>query len=261
MKLVVFEYTTTANTLPTLVKSATLRTSNTPISLTTTPESIIVADIMKSITVLKLENPSTLTETARHFAIAWSTAVEYLETSTTSNQPSDSYLLSDHSGNLLVLRQNTAGVTAEDRRRLETTAEFHLGELVNRMQRIEVEASAGAPVIPRAFLGTAEGGIYLVAMIAGKWQNMLIELQGRLGKSGTKEGVDSKLASLGGLGFETYRGYKTNVRQEDAPYRFVDGECIERFLDLDDDMQEDLVRGLGDVEDVRKLVEDLKRVH
>jgi DNA damage-binding protein 1 len=258
---VVYKYIHTANTLPALLKSAAYRTSNTPISLTTTQNSIVVADIMKSITVLELKSSSEIVETARHFAIAWSTAVEFLETSTHSKQTSDSYLLSDHSGNLLVLRKNATGVTAEDRRRLETTGEYHLGELVNRIQRVEVEASPDAPVIPRAFLATAEGGIYLVATIAPKWQNTLIELQGRLGKLALNEGVDLKIASLGYLGFESYRSYKTPVRQEDAPYRFVDGECIEDFLNLGNDMQEELVKGLGDVEDVTALVEVLKRIH
>jgi len=42
----------------------------------------------------------------------------------------------------------------------------------------------------------------------------------------------------------------------------VDGELIERFLDVDEKMQEDICVGLGpSVEDVRNLVEELKRVH
>jgi hypothetical protein len=41
----------------------------------------------------------------------------------------------------------------------------------------------------------------------------------------------------------------------------VDGELIERFLDVDEQTQEDICEGLGpSVEDVRNLVEELKRV-
>ena len=54
----------------------------------------------------------------------------------------------------MVLRQNVGGVTEDDRRRLEVTSEVFLGEMVNRMRRVDVEAGAEAAVVPRAFLGT-----------------------------------------------------------------------------------------------------------
>lgn len=44
--------------------------------------------------------------------------------------------------------------------------------------------------------------------------------------------------------------------------RFVDGELIERFLDVEESVQEEIVSGLGPgVEDIRSLVEGLKRLH
>ena len=43
--------------------------------------------------------------------------------------------------------------------------------------------------------------------------------------------------------------------------RFVDGELVERFLDLDAEKQETVVEGLGvDVEEVKELVEGLRRL-
>jgi DNA damage-binding protein 1 len=42
----------------------------------------------------------------------------------------------------------------------------------------------------------------------------------------------------------------------------VDGELIERFLDLDEEDQRAVCEGLGPgVEDVRGVVEELKRLH
>jgi DNA damage-binding protein 1 len=42
----------------------------------------------------------------------------------------------------------------------------------------------------------------------------------------------------------------------------VDGELIERFLDLDEETQELVAKGLGpSVEDLRGVVEELKRLH
>ncbi len=68
--------------------------------------------------------------------------------------------------------------------------------------------------------------------------------------------------SLGELDFKKWRGFRNTQRASDAPFRFVDGELIERFLDLDDASQAIVCEGLGPtVEDMRNLVEELKRMH
>lgn len=42
----------------------------------------------------------------------------------------------------------------------------------------------------------------------------------------------------------------------------MDGELLERFLDVDEVVQREIVEGLGpNVEDVRNMVEELKRLH
>jgi DNA damage-binding protein 1 len=62
--------------------------------------------------------------------------------------------------------------------------------------------------------------------------------------------------------FAKYRAFKNQVREEDEPMRFVDGELIERFLDIDEDVQRKAIEGLGvELEDVRGLVEGLRRLH
>jgi DNA damage-binding protein 1 len=83
---------------------------------------------------------------ARHFQSSWATAVSHVE--------GDTYLESDADGNLTVLRRNVAGVTSEDRQRMEVTSEMNLGEMVNRIRKIDVETSPRAIVVPRAFLAT-----------------------------------------------------------------------------------------------------------
>lgn len=73
-----------------------------------------------------------------------------------------------------------------------------------------------------------------------------------------------KIASPGDIPFFTYRAYKTAYREAEEPFRFLDGELIERFLDVRETVQEDIVRdgALGvSAEDVRTLVEELKRLH
>lgn len=73
-----------------------------------------------------------------------------------------------------------------------------------------------------------------------------------------------KIASPGNIPFSTYRAFKTAHREAEEPFRFLDGELIERFLDVRETVQEEIVKegGLGvSAEVVRNLVEELKRMH
>jgi DNA damage-binding protein 1 len=70
------------------------------------------------------------------------------------------------------------------------------------------------------------------------------------------------IVTLGDLDFNTYRRLRLQNVEHEEPFRFVDGELIERFLDVDEDIQEEICKGLGpSVEDMRNLVEELKRLH
>lgn len=80
--------------------------------------------------------------------------------------------------------------------------------------------------------------------------------------------LQSNLGNLvtapGDVEFARYRAFKNQVREEEEPNRFVDGELIERFLDISEDVQKKAIEGLGnewDVEAVRGLVEGLRRLH
>ena len=219
---------------------------------------IAIADLMKSVSICTYTAGQggvdpTLTETARHFQTAWGTAVAHVGEGT--------WLEADAEGNLMVLRQNVAGVTADDRRRLEVESEMRLGEMVNRIRSFEVEIDTRnpAPVVPKAFMGTVEGSIYLFGLIAPSHRDLLMRLQASLAPL---------VQSLGDVPFNTYRAFKNQVREAEEPYRFVDGELIESFLDLPADQQEDIVQGLGEAgrarggaDGVRELVEGLRRLH
>jgi DNA damage-binding protein 1 len=150
--VVMYNYTETSTRSGNkLEKIATYRPSTVPVDLAVTGNIIAVADLMKSICLLEYTPGKDgvrgeLVEVARHFQMSWATAVSHIE--------GDTYLESDGDGNLTVLRRNVAGVTLEDRQRMEVTSEMNLGEMVNRIRKIEVETSARALVVPRAFLAT-----------------------------------------------------------------------------------------------------------
>lgn len=75
------------------------------------------------------------------------------------------------------------------------------------------------------------------------------------------------MLSPGNVPFNSYRAFRNAVREAEEPYRFVDGELLDRFLQLDGQAQEAVVRDLavvgereGGVEGVRAVVEGLRRL-
>ncbi|KAJ5120870.1 Cleavage/polyadenylation specificity factor A subunit C-terminal [Penicillium bovifimosum] len=233
-----------------LEKLAAYRTSTAPVDVTVVDNLIAVADLMKSLCLVKYTpgqagEPAKLTEVGRHYQTVWSTAVACVGDET--------FLQSDAEGNLIVLSQNMNGVTAQDKHRLVPTSEISLGEMVNRIRPISIPQLSSLTVTPRAFMATVEGSIYLFAVIGPEHQDFLMTLQAV---------ISEKVESLGNLPFNKFRGFRTMVRTSDAPYRFVDGELIEEFLKCSPSMQEEIVQEIGsDVEEVKATIEALRRLH
>ncbi|KAK5135277.1 hypothetical protein LTR08_005380 [Meristemomyces frigidus] len=252
LQVVVYALEYQTPSTPFLVKKATYRTATAPIDLSVTGTTIAVADLMKSLSLLtytpaRAGAPESLTEVARHFDTLWSTAVAQVAEHT--------YLEADAEGNLVVLEHDVAGYSEDDRRRLRVVGDFRLGEMVNRIRAISVQPSADAVVVPRAFLATVEGSIYLFALIAPAHQDLLMQLQLLLAE---------RVVSLGGVPFAGWRGLVRGGGGDSGgqgPTRFVDGEVVEGFLGLGREGQEEVcgVLGVG-VEVVRGVVEGLRRV-
>lgn len=104
-----------------------------------------------------------------------------------------------------------------------------------------------------------EGSIYLFALIAPQHRDLLMRLQGAMA---------SLVKSPGKIPFGVYRGPRNEIREQvgepiTEPYRFVDGELVEQFSDLEEAVQEEIVRGLGvdtSVGQIRAIVESLRRL-
>lgn len=74
--------------------------------------------------------------------------------------------------------------------------------------------------------------------------------------------LGSLVAAPGDMQFAKFRAFKNAVREEEEPMRFVDGELVERFLDVSEEVQKKAIEGLGvDLEEVKALVEGLRRLH
>lgn len=149
--VVLYSYIETSTTTAEIKKLAAYRPATYPVDLAIDGSTIAVADLMKSLTLVEYTPPSngekaSLVEVARHYEPFWATAV--------SHSIRKSWLVADAQGNLIVLRQNATGVTAQDKHKMEVTSEINLGEMVNRIRKVTVDSSQNAIVFPRAFLGT-----------------------------------------------------------------------------------------------------------
>ncbi|KAK6828058.1 hypothetical protein PG987_011399 [Apiospora arundinis] len=248
--VVVYRYNEISTTHAKIDRVASYRPATYPVDLAIEGDTIAVADLTKSMSLVKFtppvdDEPAKLEELGRHYQGSWATSICHIE--------GESWLESDSQGNLMVLRRDSSGVTEEDKKSMKITSEFSLGDMVNKIRKVTVDASEKAIVVPRAFLGTVEGGIYLFGTMTESTLDLLRRLQNNL---------IERIETVGNLQFNGFRSFRNEQREEAEPYRYIDGELIERFLDADEETQEGLVKGLGpDVESMRNMVEELKRLH
>lgn len=149
--VIVYSYVEASTTTAELKKLASYRPATYPIDLVVEGNTIAVADLMKSMSLVEFTpaadgQPPKLTEVSRHYQSFWATALCHVD--------GDAWLESDAHGNLMVLRKNATGVTLDDKRRMEVTSEINLGEMVNKMRKVTVDASDNAIIVPKAFVGT-----------------------------------------------------------------------------------------------------------
>ena len=213
-------------------------------------------------------------EIARHFATVWSSAVAC----TGENE----WLLADMEGNLMVLRRNTNGPTAEDRKRLEVISEFRLGEVVNKIKPIMSPAvlanimAEHAPGKGKARAGTATTArepalkeahsaldveqpasttsrtgplVYPTAFLATVEGG--VYLHGTINPSYTdlllrlQSAITSRIQAPGHMPWSNFRAVRTEVREAEEPYRVVDGEVLELVLGIGEDVLEEVVGELN----------------
>lgn len=265
-----------------LTARATYRTSTDPLTLAvqpataSTPVTIAVGDLMKSVSILSIIPPSSsndeeyeLAEMARHYATLWTSAVAAVG--------EREWVAADMEGNLAMLRHNSDAY-GDEAHRLEVSGEMRLGEVVNKIvpipqttittsqNSINVATAAAAdkgkartgsttsrppqptttvdltqdlgPLVrPQAFLATVEGSIYLLGAINTAYTDALLRLQAALA---------SRVLAPGYMPWSKYRAWKTEVREADEPFRFIDGEMVESgLLNLPDAALLEVLREAG----------------
>ena len=220
---------------------------------------ILVGDLLRSMALLVYKQlEGRLEDIAKDYKANWMTQVEILD--------DDTFLGAEHFNNLFVCTKE-GGMEEEDRRLLKLAGQFHLGENANvfREGSLVLKNPSGAPpLVHKTILyGSSTGAIGLIGCIEKPLFDLLLTLQEALARTVT---------SIGCIPHNVWRGFH-NDRQKEPAKGFIDGDLIERFLDLPRSEMTKICVDLfydfdgtgmkreGTVDDLVKLIEDLARIH
>ncbi len=230
-----------------LVQDAVLQGHILALYLASRGDFFVVGDLLKSIS-LAVHKPqeNTLEELARDQP-NWMTAVEMLD--------DDTYLGAENSFNLFTVRKNADAATDEERARLITVGEFHLGEFVNRFRAGSLvmklgEADAQPPTL---VFGTVSGMIGVIASISAEQYHFFAKLQ---------QHITAVIKGIGGFKHKEWRAFSNERKTVDAD-KFIDGDLIESFLDLSRDKMQEIAAAFGadvSAEDICKRIETLAQM-
>ncbi|KAF3932263.1 hypothetical protein ABW19_dt0202829 [Dactylella cylindrospora] len=164
---------------PSIERVASVRAATIPVALSVWGTRIFVGDLVKGVMVLELVTGEDgdnikLVEVCRQYGVSWITALEALDES--------SCISADSEGNLMLLRRETSGPTDEDTRRMQPLSELRLGEMVNCIRRVNDPVSQGYIVQPKAYLGTVEGGLFMLGLIHPDYFDLLMKCQANMAK-------------------------------------------------------------------------------
>ncbi|KAA8497681.1 DNA damage-binding protein 1 [Porphyridium purpureum] len=209
----------------------------------------IVGDLQKSITLLAYKPvPGRIEEIARDYDCNWMMAAEMID--------DDTFLGAENSTNLFALHRSGDSATEEDRSRLDKVGRYHLGELVNCFAQgslvrdlYDQETSVQSCVL----FGTVSGTIGLIAGISAEAYKFLHSVQQAM-NAVIREGI-------GALKHDDFRSFRTE-RMESRAINFLDGDLIERYLDLSPATMAEIAAKVGcPTQELVKRIEELQRIH
>lgn len=252
---------------PELLHECTHSNQITSLFLKTKGDSILVGDVVRSMTLLRYKpHERALQEIARDPNSSYLRGVEILDGASSE----DIFVGADLSGNLHCHRQQSDAVTDEQRSQLEACGEFHLGDYLNVLRRGSlvgqpIDADAPQAAAAATSKGPAEATISILSnnyhSITGLKVGTSCLLYG--GVSGSIGNVISlsedsyrffaavervmkrTVLPTGGLNHRDWRSFQNELRV--LPQRnMVDGDLVEMLLEFDRKQLEEVTREIND---------------
>ena len=241
----------------TLAEVAVYRAPLTALTIATRSPFILLGDLMKSVTLLRLETSGAKPEiesVARDYAPLWMTSVAIFD---------DSWFFgAEDSGNIVGWRRED-DLKAEGR--LAMVHEMRFGEMINRIRLGSLSNSEIPGVETKALFATVDGTIGIVATLSEEEFVMLEQIERRM------EEFDMSLGNIDHARYQfpwffrltnRWRAFTNGRKKALRSKGFIDGDFVEGFMDLDAATREKCCEGInGGVEEVQRLIEELSRLH
>ncbi|XP_064399977.1 DNA damage-binding protein 1-like isoform X3 [Halichondria panicea] len=224
---------------------------------------ILVGDLMRSLKLLRFTVDgvkSSLTEIALDVNMnpSFLSAIEMLD--------DENYIGAD-GRHIFTCQKNTEAAVEQDMLYMSQPSRIYIGDNVNVFGRgslvMEHPGSGPSPIQGKPLLfGTVHGAIGLIGHLTRDTFSLLSKLQDNMAKVVT---------SVGSIEHSVYRSFANDHKTKVAE-GFIDGDLVERFLDLSQAQMNDIVAGIktmdaqgqevdAQIDDVIKLVEDFSRLH
>ncbi|KAL3068044.1 hypothetical protein niasHT_038034 [Heterodera trifolii] len=238
--------------------------------LKTKGDVVLVADLMRSVTVLGYKAvDSTFEELARDYSTEWTSACEIVD--------SETFLAAENNHNIYCCKIDVNAESDEDRSRLKQVGLYYLGEMINVFRRgsivsaqqrerdcgaagtahglMEIEDGGaakfcenggktgrnGTPMATTApffsnpiIYGTSDGGLGTIVQVPPHIYSFLHELQ---------KAITAKTHNCLRVDHNIYRSFFTERRNE-QPIGFIDGDLVETVTEMPREMLEIVVDGL-----------------
>ncbi|CAB3410078.1 unnamed protein product [Caenorhabditis bovis] len=229
-----------------------------PISIKTMGDQILVADIMRSVSLLTYRSmEGSFEEVAKDWNNMWTSACELIT--------AERILGADNNHNLFTCDSRKFKEVQDTRLFLEPTGYFYLGELVTVMIKCSLVQPPLDSIVEYSqpiMIGTVEGAIGLIVQFDDSWKTFLENLQ-KVIADWTRNCLQ--------IDHSTYRQYAAPKRVEPAE-GFIDGDLIESILDISRNEAIQVLSKMPRTEydnpklpqnpsEILKLIEDLARIH
>ncbi|TKR68008.1 hypothetical protein L596_024061 [Steinernema carpocapsae] len=221
---------------------------------------LLGGDMMRSVTLL-IYRPveSALQELARDINASWLTACEIVD--------HNGFICAESNNNIFTVHRDTRAKSDEERRRLNITGQFYLGDMVNCFslgELLNAPLDSSVSFSNTLLFGTVDGSLGVITQLQPNIFEYLHAIQTKLSKA---------LPNCLRVSHEKYREFVNEKRRENA-FGFVDGDMLEGILDMPKEAIAELVKGVLmtptdsktmkaelTVDELLKLVEDLSRIH
>lgn len=213
---------------------------------------ILVGDLLRSITVLTCKRVGRnyrLEEVAKDHDLTWVMAMELFDDET--------YIVAEHGKHFYTYRRKSRAPTEAERGRLERVGQYHLGARVNRIEHgslVMQMAENEGPALSTMIFGTTDGMLGVIARLKPDVYEFFLEVQNAMA---------TLIPGVGGLKHAEWREMVRANPPRTAPARnFLDGDLIERFLDLSSTQMAKISEMVNvNVEELVQRVEEMQRLH